>query len=228
MGQTWVDLLFIHWPIQPALLRSLIPQPFEIDTFDGVGWIGVVPFGMIDIHFRGLPPLPLFSNFLELNVRTYVRWRDKAGVYFFSLDAENFVAVEVARSQFSLPYFAAKMRKEKRNDAIDYSSERIDRRGEKAIFEASYRPTSNVYVSQSGTLANWLTERYCFLAINHSSQPVVGEIHHRPWPLQNADAEIRQNTYIKALGLDLETQERPVLHYSSRLETIEWSTSRLV
>jgi len=228
MGQTWEDLLFIHWPIKAKLLRELIPEPFEIDTFDGFGWIGVVPFCMTNIHFRNLPPVPFFSNFLELNVRSYVKWKGKAGVYFFSLDAENSVAVEVARNWFCLPYFNARMSKSRQSDHIHYKSERVDRRGRNASFEAMYCAIGEAEVAQAGTLAHWLTERYCFWAINHSGRPIVGEIHHQPWPLQAAQAEIRQNNYAEVLGVDLPKTDQPLLHFARKLETIEWATSLVV
>lgn len=111
MAQTWVDLLFMHWPVNIDTLRPLIPSFLEIDTFDSMAWIGVVPFGMTNIHLNSLPPIPLFSRFLELNVRTYVKWKGKSGIYFFSLDASHPVAVETARTFFCLPYYNATMLK---------------------------------------------------------------------------------------------------------------------
>ena len=93
MTQTWYQLLFAHWPIPAEVLRPLIPPCFDLDTFDGSAWIGVVPFGMRDVRWRFLPPVPFTHTFLELNVRTYVTAEGKAGVYFFSLDAANLLAL---------------------------------------------------------------------------------------------------------------------------------------
>ena len=93
MAQTWHDLLFAHWSVQPAFLRDFVPQELPLDTFHGSCWVGVVPFYMRQIRGRGLPPLPGLSCFPELNVRTYVTLDDKPGVYFFSLDAASLPAV---------------------------------------------------------------------------------------------------------------------------------------
>src|SRR5262245_289950 len=93
MTQTWHDLLFAHWPIDAAVLRARIPSGFELDLFDDHAWIGVVPFHMSNVSPRGVPSLPWISAFPELNVRTYVRVGRDPGVYFFSLDAANPVAV---------------------------------------------------------------------------------------------------------------------------------------
>ncbi len=113
MTQVWSDLLFAHWALPAQLVRPLVPSGLELDLFQGLAWVGVVPFQMSGVRPRLLPAVPWLSAFPELNVRTYVRCRDrgveKAGVYFFSLDAANPAAVAIARSTFLLPYFAAAM-----------------------------------------------------------------------------------------------------------------------
>src|SRR5262245_39338566 len=107
MAQTWHDLLFAHWRIDSALLRPQIPSALEIDTFDGEAWIAVVPFRMSGVRLRMAPQVPGLSAFPEVNVRTYVKADGKPGVWFFSLDATNAVAVAAARLTFHLPYFRA-------------------------------------------------------------------------------------------------------------------------
>src|SRR6266404_1437981 len=97
MAQSWHDLLFAHWPIAPEDMRPLIPAQLELDTFDGQCWVGVVPFWMSGVRARGFPAVPGMSCFPELNVRTYVVCGGKPGVYFFSLDAANRLAVRTAR-----------------------------------------------------------------------------------------------------------------------------------
>src|SRR4051794_18976444 len=107
MAMQWLDLLFMHWPVPAKALRSYIPRNLEIDTYDGTAWIGVVPFRMAGVRPRMTPALPWLSAFPELNVRTYVTIGGKPGVWFFSLDAGNPVAVEGARSLFHLNYYNA-------------------------------------------------------------------------------------------------------------------------
>ncbi|MGH9550610.1 MAG: YqjF family protein, partial [Terriglobales bacterium] len=158
MRQTWDDLLFAHWPVDSATLRSAVPAQLELDQFDGTAWIGVVPFAMNNIKPRFSP---LIFNFLELNVRTYVTYRGRRGVLFFSLDASNPLAVEAARSLFWLPYYHAEMQMQKPNSAYRYLSKRHDARGPEANLELSYQPTTAPYNSQAGSIAEFFTERYC-------------------------------------------------------------------
>ena len=107
MYQTWAKLLFIHWAIEPALLRNVVPRWLEIDTFGGKAWVSVTPFTMPSIRPPLLPAPPLVGRSHELNVRTYVMHQGVPGIWFFSLDAHNALAVLGARAAFHLPYFRA-------------------------------------------------------------------------------------------------------------------------
>jgi uncharacterized protein YqjF (DUF2071 family) len=226
MTQTWYDLLFAHWPVPMETLRPRIPSSLEIDTYDGQAWIGVVPFGMSRVYPRWTFPLPWLSYFLELNVRTYVRVGNKPGVYFFSLDAENPIAVEVARRWYKLPYFNARMSLHYEGDWIRYASHRTHKAAPPADFRARYRPTGDAFRSQPGSLEAWLTERYCLYTVDPKGKVYRGEIHHVPWPLQPAEAEIEVNTMTEPYGIHL-PDTKPLLHFARRIETIEWAIKKL-
>ncbi|MBZ0289086.1 MAG: DUF2071 domain-containing protein, partial [Anaerolineae bacterium] len=193
MAQSWSQLLFAHWPVAPDVLRPLIPAPLQIDTFEGQAWIGIVPFYMSHVRAHGLPRIPGTHQFCELNVRTYVTDGQKPGVWFFSLDASNPLAVLAARTTFHLPYYHARMSIQQTGDTVTYESNRTHSGAPSAQFSATYRPTSPVYHSKPGTLVSWLTERYCLYAAN-GGRFYCGEIQHAPWPLQDAQADIRINT----------------------------------
>jgi len=226
MTQTWYDLLFMHWPIDANSMRNLVPSYLEIDTFDGTAWIGVIPLGMRNIHFRNVPPIPLTSEFLELNVRTYVRWGEKRGVYFFSLDAANPLAVEVARQWYFLNYLNARMTHSCKGEEIVFKSERTDNRGKKGIFEARYRAIAEPKLTGKGSIEEFLTERYRLFTSTKTGQPLVAEIHHKQWPLQVAQAEITSNSMTEALGIKL-PDAAPLLHFAKEMETLEWAIERV-
>jgi uncharacterized protein YqjF (DUF2071 family) len=220
MTQTWHDLLFAHWPVDAAVLRALVPAAFELDRFDGQAWIGIVPFRMSNVAPRFVPPLPWVSAFPELNVRTYVRVGDKPGVYFFSLDAANAVAVGAARTLLNLPYYTAEMSVASHEDAIHYQSRRQS--SPEAEFTAIYRGVGDARPPQPGTLEHFLTERYCLYAVNHRQVPYCLDIHHPPWTLQSAVAEISINTMASAARIQLPSQE-PLLHFAGRQDMVCWA-----
>ena len=226
MTQTWYDLLFAHWPVAVEALRRVIPPSLETDTYEGQAWVGVIPFGMSHVYPRGTFPMPWLSSFLELNVRTYVTVGGKPGVYFFSLDAANPVAVEIARRWYQLPYFNARMSLSHQGDFIYYASRRTHRGAPPVEFSGRYRPSGAVFRSQRGSLEEWLTERYCLYAVGKRGEVYRGEIHHPPWPLQPAEAEIEINTMTRPHGIHLPNLP-PLLHYARRLETVEWAIRRV-
>jgi len=225
MTQTWHDLLFAHWPVPVAALRAQVPRAFPIDVFAGQAWIGVVPFHMTNVAPRLVPPVPWLSAFPELNVRTYVTVGGRAGVYFFSLDAGSAVAVATARTLLHLPYFTAHMSVTSGSD-IRYSSRRADGSAAPAEFEGRYQARGSQTPPVPGTLEHFLTERYCLYAIDHSGRPYRLDIHHPPWPLQRAEAQISRNTMTTAAGIPLPSDD-PLLHFSKRQDMVCWLPQRL-
>jgi uncharacterized protein YqjF (DUF2071 family) len=222
MAQTWHDLLFAHWPIPPEIMRALVPAQLPLDLFDGQSWLGIVPFWMSGVRGRGLPAIPGLSGFPELNVRTYVTLGQKPGVYFFSLDAANMPAVCAARAFYHLPYFYAIMKTEAAGEEIVYTS---SRRAEDAEFRGRYCPCAPVRLRESGTIEHWLTERYCLYTV-HRDGVYRGEIHHNPWPLQDATAEITRNSMAAAASITL-PHSRPMLHFARRLDVLIWPLRRV-
>ena len=225
MAQSWHDLLFAHWPVDVAALHPFLPSKLRIDTFEGRAWLAVVPFRMTGVRMRGAPVVPWLSAFPELNVRTYVTFGGKPGVWFFSLDAGNSVAVAIARAWFHLPYFRARMNCAEREGWIYYQSERTHRGAPAGLLEGRYRPLGEVFRPQHGTLEYFLTERYCLYTTNWRGQIIRGEIHHPPWPLQRAEAEFAGNSMTASLGIALAL--RPLLHFARRQNVLVWPPGKI-
>ena len=222
MAQNWHDLLFAHWPVPVAVLRNLIPRKLAVDVYDGVAWIGIVPFTMSGVRLRGTPALPWLSAFPELNVRTYVTAEEKPGVWFFSLDAANRLAVELARRWFHLPYFHARMDSRSKSDGIVYCSRRDDRRGGSEQLRATYRAEGPWFEAKRVTLEYFLTERYCLYAQRRNGELLRGEIHHARWKLQEAHGSFDVNTMTENLGIQL-ARPPAALHFSKLQEMIAWA-----
>ncbi len=229
LAQTWQELLFAHWPVPVDMLRERLPRGLTLDTFEGEAWVGVVPFRMSGVHFRGLPSLPTTETFPELNVRTYVVAEGKPGVYFFSLDAGSLLAVAGARALFFLPYFPARFAVSRSSDTISYQAQRSTGGANgrpRAVFAAHYRPTGPVSYARPGSLEHWLTERYRLYTSGPRGHVLSADIHHMQWPLQPAEAEIDRNTMAHADGIVLpETQ--PLLHYAQELHVVAWRIRRV-
>lgn len=199
----WEDLLFLHWAVAPERVRPQLPAGLELDTFDGRAWLGVVPFTMASTRFRWLPSMPTARRFAECNLRTYVRCGERAGVWFFSLDAHSRLAVEGARLGFGLPYFAADMASRRAGDRVHYCSRRTDRRAPPARFEGSWRAAGPVAVAADGSLEQFLVERYSLFAVRRG-RLVRGDVAHAPWQLAPAEVDLQVCDMTRLLDLELE------------------------
>jgi uncharacterized protein YqjF (DUF2071 family) len=223
---SWHDLLFMHWPVPEEVLRPWIPPALHLDTFDGSTWLGITPFRMSGTRPRSLPSVSPLSNFPELNVRTYVRAEDKPGIWFFSLDARNPIAVRLARATFSLPYFDAEMSNCVAGDDVRYSSVRTHRGAKEARFAGRYRPVGDPFNSRPGTLEHFLTERYCLYSASKRGNVYRGDIHHHPWPLRRAELEMGSLAMTEQIGVEL-PEMAPLLHFSKRLDVLAWPPRRI-
>lgn len=217
----WRDLAFLHWRLPAADIEPHIPDGLTLDTFGGDAWLGVVPFRMEDVRLRLLPPVPSATNFPELNVRTYVRAKGRAGVWFFSLDAGSRLAVRVARLSVNLPYFHATMTAARSGEVVTYRSRRNSARTGLGVFNASYRPVGPVYEAEEGSLDHWLTERYTLFGRLRTGQLYHLDIQHHPWPLQRAEARIETNTMAEAASIVLPL-DPPLVLFSASQDVVAW------
>jgi uncharacterized protein YqjF (DUF2071 family) len=220
-GQTWLDLLFAHWSLPVDALRRAVPAPLPLDTFDGRAWLGVTPFEVIGLRAQGAPPVPWLSRFAETNVRTYTTIDGKPGIHFFSLDAASALAVAGARATYRLPYHRAEMAIERAGEEIRYRTRRAKPEAE---LVARYRPDGPVFQAQPGTLEHFLTERYCLYVVDERQRIRRADIHHPPWPLQPAVADIERNTMTAPYGIELVGD--PLLHFAARQDVLIWPLGR--
>lgn len=195
--QRWRDLLFVHYDVPPELVRPLVPPDLELDLWQGRCLVGVVPFAMFGVRPSWAP---FGFDFLELNVRVYVHAGGRPGVWFLSLDAENPLAVWAARLGWSLPYEHASMRLTKRGDEIDYASRRRGAGARSGEFKASYAVGAELGEARPDTLEHFLVERYLLFS-KHRGALLVGQVHHRPYPVRRAEGVSLEQTMLAANGI---------------------------
>ncbi|HEX6491733.1 MAG TPA: DUF2071 domain-containing protein [Gaiellaceae bacterium] len=215
LGQTWDELLFAHWRVPLESVRQLVPERLDVDEYDGSAWLGITPFVLRGFRFRGTLPLPRLSTFPELNVRTYVSAGGKAGIWFFSLDTSSLLAVEGARRAYKLPYFRARTEAVPSRGGLRFTCIRA---GSEQRFEAWYRGRGEGAEATPGSLEWFLTERYCLYVLDGGGL-ARAEIHHPPWRLERAEAELDENTIAPE---PLTPQGEPCCHFSRRQNAVIW------
>ena len=210
----WRTLLFVHWEVPADALRPLLPSRLSLDTFEGRAFVGLVPFTMDGIRpTRFLPPIPGVSAFHETNIRTYVHLDgEDPGVWFFSLDAANPVAVTAARVGWNLPYFFAAMSLEHEGDKVRYRTRRHYPPPTPAELEIDWTIGPELPCAEPGTLEHFLCERYFLYAADTDGAISRGQVNHRAYPLRQATIDSMSQTLVSAAGIDVAGPPLSVLY----------------
>lgn len=226
MAQRWNDLLFLHYSVAPDALRALVPQALTLDTYEQRAWVSITPFWLDQLRPHGAPSLPWVSRFSEVNVRTYVTYGGKPGVYFFSLDASHLSAVWGARIFYRLPYWHASMKVKRRGTPeVHYTSKRTHG-PQPAELRAKYGPVEAGFHARPESLEYFLSERYCLYAASRQ-RLYRADIHHLRWTLEPANADIELNTMAQTIGIDLPALADLTL-FSRTLKVLVWAPERLL
>ena len=209
--QEWNHTVFLHWKVKPQLLKSWLSPQLKLDLFEDYAWISVVIFRMERIRPRGVPSFPPVSNFGEINIRTYVKYKGKQGVHFLSIEASNPLSSFIARKVSELPYRYSKM-KYGESDCHSVNTEYQD--------ELSFSFKIGDSIIQKSSLDIWLTERYALFQDAGSSMNAF-DIHHVQWPLYSAsitDLRLKYPRYN-----DLLKGGPDQMHYSPGVQVLAWS-----
>jgi hypothetical protein len=207
--QRWSDLLFAHWPVDPADLARSLPAGVEPDLYEGRAWLAIVAFRMVGTRPAAAPRRPTLAPIPELNVRTYVRVGGVPGVWFLSLDASSPIFVTAGRALFGLPYRLARMTTLVEGDRVHYLSSRTG-----SAFAASYEPCGPSRPARPGALEHFLVERYRLFS-KWRGRLITAVVAHERWPLQPASARIDVNRMAPS-GLGFEGD--PLLHFCASVD----------
>jgi len=206
--QRWRSLLFLHWQVPEEELRPLIPESLSLDLYDNTAFVGIVLFAMEGVRARWWPELLSFQ-FLETNVRTYVHYQGKPGIYFMSMDANHRPAVWAARRQWSLPYHYAKMKMDQQDQQTNYQ---LTRASSGTQHQCLYQPGQSLGPSEPNTLEHFLLERY-FLFVEHRNRLCSAQVHHQPYPAHTAETIQCQDELLAAVGLKNTNGPPQLTHY---------------
>jgi uncharacterized protein YqjF (DUF2071 family) len=215
MFQRWSKLLFLHWRWDPAEVQKHLPVGLSVDCFDGNAWIGIVPFFMSGVRPSRFPPLPVISGFLELNLRTYVKDKSgRPGIWFFSLDANQPLAVWAAQIFFALPYRHAKMRASRVGSWTEYLSARS---GQGLALKYRYRGAGASGEVALGSLEFFLIERYRLFAFR-GGKLLSGRVYHVPYQLSGAEVSHHDARLFELDGFEAPTRPPDHLCYAARVD----------
>lgn len=212
--QEWNKALFLHWEVEENELRKWVPSEIEIDLFEGKPWVSLVAFTMNSIRPRLLPALAPISDFHEINIRTYVKYKGKPAVYFLSIEGGKRLSCWVAKTVSELPYRYSNI---KRNEG-EYRSENSEF-GDKL----DLRFTIGSPVLEKEPIDLWLTERYA-LVQNGEKSINQFEIHHVKWPVRQIILEKAEITYRRFSSLFSGNPDK--VNYSEGVQVVAWGKNQ--
>lgn len=206
--QDWRDVVFVHWPVDPALLRARVPPDLALDLWEGNAWVSLLPF-RAEGSRPALLPAALGVDYLEMNLRTYVHARGERGIWFFSLDADSSLAVSGARLLVGLPYVRATMEHRAEGGTLRYRCTRASG----AYADIEVRPEGPTHVALEGSLEHFLFERYA-LFVHRPGRLTRVRVEHAPWAWAPAAVERLDEDVVAAQGIPAEARGARLVHVS--------------
>lgn len=209
----------MHWRIPPHLLRPYVPRhsKLKLDIYDGSAWISLVPFTVSGLHIRLMPPMPGFSSFSEMNLRTYVTDGHKPGALFLDIYADKLVPV-LFHYLAGLPYRRADIKVQ--SGCVQYKE---DNTAKGNLLHLKWLHDGAAFPGTE--LDRWLTDRYCTYQQN-GNHIYRFPIHHADWPLQHISVEDSFVSF-KWNDIILTTGSMELLHYSPGVDTLFWMKQKL-
>ena len=212
MRQRWERLTFVHWAYPAGDVQRLLPGGLYADLFDGLAWVGLVPFFM-RVQTGGGHGAPWVSNFCETNVRTYVRDQaGRAGIWFLSLDAARLGAVAVARASYRLPYFWSAMSLDRDGRDVSYHCHRRLPGPRGARSDVRVRIGTAYQPAELTSRDHFLTARWVLFSVTGRRRSFARAAH-QPWPLYRAEPLSIEDSLLTAAGL-APAEGEPLAHYS--------------
>jgi len=219
-SQQWRDVLFLHWPASHAWLRRQLPSQLEIDTFEDQAWGSFVGFHLQGMPHRLCPPVPFLTGCLELNFRSYVRYRGEPGICFLTMHADRWAVVAAARCLTPLPYALGVLQHGVRDDGHEFTCAV----NEQTVLSAAFRPHCHSFYASADSLDAWLVERYVAYVADLRGRLYRMPVEHPPWLLQDIAVDHCEH----ALAGAVSDPNMPVRgHYSTGVSSLLWPLSRV-
>ena len=226
MRQTWSNIVWCHWAVDPQQVKAVIPHGLEPDLFEGQAWVGLIPFSMKNLRVPGpfaiLSKLVRVSNFGEVNVRTYVKDSEgRTGVWFCTLDSDDWLAVKTANAAFGLPYRLSTTRLEKNDDSIQWLNQR---KGDLAKAELAVKTSDEPWREAALGLEQFLVERYSLYTLRRGKL-LRGTLSHKKWNVRSAEIQHLNNETVRIAGFT--TTDKPHILVGADVEVTVYPLRRV-
>lgn len=203
----WKHTVFLHYRCDAERISRLLPPGLAPHVIEGQAWLSVTPLVMHRMRPAGLPPIPWWSTFPEVNVRTYVRAPDgRDGLWFFTLDCSR-RAMPLALNRLGLPYRYRRARFEEAGGCLRYRFSGGREQGEHTLDVSTGEP-----ITEPSELDIFLSGRWNAFS-TRATLLLRFPVTHQPWPLHAATATGSMLALPHDMGLPV-LATPPIVQYS--------------
>jgi uncharacterized protein YqjF (DUF2071 family) len=189
LSAEWRDLLMLNYEVNPSCLQKYIPAGTELDSFHGKTYVSLVGFRFCHTKLLGIFPIPLHTEFEEINLRFYVRRSTggdtRRGVVFIAEIVPKRAIAYTARLFYGENYvhrpMAHRVRTKDSNVEVEYSW----RSGNQSC-KLRARAEGSPSLPMEGSLEQFITEHYWGYSRQPNGAAVEYHVSHIPWQVWNA------------------------------------------
>jgi len=196
----WDRALMIHYEVDRVALQRIVP--FELDLWNGQAFVTLVAFTL-----RGMRPraggrvaallLKPIATHEFLNVRTYVRRGEEAGIYFLREWLSNRLSVMLGPSFFGLPYKLGRLEYKHLWESGRLTGCVMDAASGGFSYCGVIDKREDPCESGPGTLTEWLMERYTAFTQRRGS-PRFFRVWHEPWLQSPVEVKVTDQTLLES------------------------------
>ena len=174
----WRHLAMLNYQVDAGLLLPFVPAGTELDQWNGKVFVSLIGFRFLKTRVFGLP-IPLHSNFDEVNLRFYVRRQERdelrRGVVFIREIVPRRAIAFLARTFYNEKYVALPMSHEIRSNHGSGLVVAYRWRGPHGWSTVSATAKGEPELPGAGSLEQFITEHYW----GYAAQPNGGSMEYR-------------------------------------------------
>lgn len=185
----WRNLILANYTVDPSILIPYLPAKTELDYFDKDTYVSLVGFQFNNTKLRGIR-IPFHQNFLEVNLRFYVRYKDgnywKRGTVFISEIVPRRAITFVANTLYHEKYRTMKMKHHQyvKDGVLHLGYQwKLNKNWYNVQVEAAEIPL----VMAVHTLEEFITEHYWGYSKQKDNLTIQYEVSHPRWLVQKVN-----------------------------------------
>jgi uncharacterized protein YqjF (DUF2071 family) len=185
----WRDLILLNYQVDADLLIPYVPRGTELDYWNSKAFVSLVGFRFVNTKILGIP-IPLHSNFTEVNLRFYVRRREqneiRRGVVFIREIVPRSAIAFVARTLYNENYIALPMAHEIARNENGCISASYSWRSGRHRSELRFESQGNTESLKDGSEEQFIADHYWGYAAQRDGGCMEYQVVHPSWNVWQA------------------------------------------